>query len=230
MGYGGLPSEAPVTFPRAKTPKRKGSARSGAPRSSKAPKKRSPAKKKPCKYGARVNGKCPPKPKAKRFEDEVWLPEEPKATAPKPRKRTKAEAKVIRRAEAQLERAGRTAITKGATKVLQSKAGQRAAAGATKTARYLGTSVTALSGAGAAGAVGLAIAAGVGSFLATRAILGAIRDRKERAQQAAYEAARAMRQTRLEAEDRLGRPLTVAELQRIKKAFNLTELMRKAGL
>jgi len=229
MGYGGLPSEAPVTFPRAKTPKRTRSGRSGAPRrSSPAPKKRKAAAKKPCKYGARVNGKCPPKPKAPRFDEAVWLPDEPKA--PKPRKRTKAEAKVIRRAEAQLERAGRTAITKGATKVLQSKAGARAAAGATKAARYLGTSVTALSGAGAAGAVGLAIAAGVGSFLATRAILGAIRDRKERAQQAAYEAARAMRQTRLEAEDRLGRPLTVAELQRIKKAFNLTELMRKAGL
>lgn len=224
--------EAPSTFPGAGMRRSPAKARSSAKRVS-APKAK---KKKPaCKYGPRdADGYCPKKPKAAKatqLEETVWLPEAPaKPKAPAKKKQTKAEAAARRRFESAVERQVKGAITKGGTKVLKSKTAARAAEGAARAGRYLGTSVTALSGAGAAGAVGLAIAAGVGSFMATSAILKRIRDRKERAQEAAFQAAQAMRTTRLEAEARLGRPLTKAELAKVRDAFNLTELMRKAGL
>lgn len=233
--------EIPTTFPggakpgagsarspaKARSKKRKGSG--GPPRKAKA--------KKPCKYGPRdADGYCPKKPRRgggdpwETDADLGYLPEAPKPRAEKPRKKTRAEAAASRRLNTALERAATRTISGGATKVLRSKPAARAVEGAARTARYLGTSVTALSGAGAAGAVGLAIAAGVGAFMATRSILARIRDRKERAQQAAFVAAQNIRQTRLDAEARLGRLVTKAELGRIRDAFNLTELMRKAGL
>jgi len=222
--------ETPSTFPGAGLSRSPAKPRTRAKKAS-APKAK---KKKPaCKYGPRdADGYCPKKPKATR-EADVWedLPEAPKAAkAPKPKKQTRAQAAARRRLESAVERQVKSAITKGGTKVLKSKGAARAAEAAGRAGRYLGTSVTALSGAGAAGAVGLAIAAGVGSFMATSAILKRIRDRKERAQEAAFQAAQAMRTTRLEAEARLGRPLTKAELAKVRDAFNLNELMRKAGL
>jgi len=211
--------------PRSK--KKKGS--SGPPRKAKA--------KKPCKYGPRdADGYCPKKPRrggGEPWETEAdlgYLPEAPEPKAPKPRKKTRTEAAASRRLNTAVERAATRAITGGATRVLRSKPAARAAEGAARTARYLGSSVTALSGAGAAGAVGLAIAAGVGAFMATRSILARIRDRKERAQQAAFVASQNIRQTRLDAEARLGRALTAAERARIRAAFDLDNLMRKAGL
>lgn len=229
--------EAPSTFPGAGLPRSPAKARSTPKRGqTKAKAKSKPRKAKakpPCKYGPRdADGYCPKKPKAaKPYDWEADLPEAPAPAAKaKPKKPTKAEAAARRRFESAVERQVRGAITKGGTKVLKSKTAARAADQAARAGRYLGTSVTALSGAGAAGAVGLAIAAGVGAFMATSRILKAIRDRKERAQQAAFAAAQGMRQTRLDAEARLGRPLTKAELGKIRDAFDLTNLMRKAGL
>lgn len=226
--------EAPSTFPGAGLPRSPAKTRSPAKRASTPKAKKA---KRACKYGPRdADGYCPKKPSTRKARDSWeeadlgYLPEPEPAPKPKPRKKTKAEAAAQRRLNTALERAGTKAITAGATKVLRSKGAGRVAEGAARTARYLGTNVTALSGAGAGGAVGLAIAAGVGAFMATRSILARIRDKKERAQQAAFVAAQNIRQTRLDAEARLGRTLTKAELARIRDAFNLPELMRKAGL
>jgi hypothetical protein len=163
-----------------------------------------------------------------KFADVVELPPVPRAT--KAPKKTKARARAERRLETVAVNAANRQVRKGAIKALESRGGQRALSAAEKAAGYLGTNVGALSGAAAAGAVGLAIAAGTASFLATTYVLKKIRDRKEQRQQAAFEAAQAMRKTRLEAEERLGRKLTIAELQRIQKAFDLKNLMEKAGL
>lgn len=156
------------------------------------------------------------------------LPAIPKAKKdPKVSKRQRA---AERRLETVAVNATTRAAQRAAVRAASSPAGQKVLTGAAKTAAYLGTNVGALTGAGAAGAVGLAIAAGVGSFVVTSKILKAIRDRKEQRQQAAFIAAQQMRQTRLDAEQRLGRKLTVNELQRIRKAFDLDNLMQKAGL
>lgn len=164
----------------------------------------------------------------------VWLPPAPpKAARTTTPKRTKAEQKVRRRLESQAERKVEAALRKGTYRAVTSKTGEKVVGGAVKAGKYLLTPVGALARAGAgtaAGTLGLVIAAGVGSFVATSAILKKIRDRRERAQAAAFEAAQAMRRTRLDAEARLGRPLTKAELAQLKAAFDLDALMRKAGL
>lgn len=70
-----------------------------------------------------------------------------------------------------------------------------------------------------AGTVSLALAAGLASFAATTAIINRIRDKRERKQQAAFEAAQAYRLARQRAEDQLGRPLTGPEHQELARAF-----------
>lgn len=231
-GYGSEPAlAAPTSFPKARKPKRRGGATTTPTRKRSARRRASGRSAKPCKYGPRgPDGLCPKKPRAERFEEVVYLPEPPKPKKQAERRPTKAEQKARRRAEAAVEKAVTRGITTTATRGLQSKAGQRVVSAGARAAKYLATPVTALGGAGAAGAVGLAIAAGTAAFLGTTAILKGIRDRKERRQQAAFEAAQAIRRTRLDAEARLGRALTVAELQKIKQAFDLDNLMRKAGL
>lgn len=225
MGYQGL-SGAPTVFPTSRSAAGKRSTRSA----------------RPCKYGPRgEDGLCPKKPKsgrrrassssrAKRETARAVLGSLPQRERERERKPTKRERAAERKLETLAVNTTTRAVQRGLGKAANSPAGQKALGAAVKTAAYLSTPVTALSGGAAAGAVGLAIAAGVGSFLITSKILKGIRDRKEQRQQAAYEAAHQMRLTRLDAEKRLGRPLTVAELQKIKKAFDLTNLMQKAGL
>lgn len=219
MAYSGL-SGAPTVFPTAKAAGRR------ATRSAR-----------PCAYGERLpSGRCPPKPrkarakKAKKpkFSEVVDLPTPPRA--PKAPKKTKARARAERRLETIAVNAANRQLRKQVIRAAESRGGQKAIGAAAKGAAYLGTNVGALSGAAAAGAVGLAIAAGTASFLATSYVLKKIRDRKEQRQQAAFEASQALRRARAEAVERLGRPLTPAENQRMAKAFDLDALINKAGI
>lgn len=223
MAYQGL-SGAPTVFPTSGSTG--GSTKRRAARSAR-----------PCAYGERMaNGRCPPKrrkPRAARakkpkFADVVDLPTPPPRE--KPRKKTKARARAERRLETIAVSATNRQLRKGIARAASSSAGQKAIGAGAKAAAYLGTNVGALTGAAAAGAVGLAIAAGTASFLATSYVLKKIRDRKEQRQQAAFEASQALRRARAEAVQRLGRPLTPAENQRMAKAFDLDALINKAGI
>jgi hypothetical protein len=76
---------------------------------------------------------------------------------------------------------------------------------------------TVSAGAAIAGAAALGIAA----FMATTYVLNQIRDRKERARQAAFEAGQAFRKARLDAEKRLRRKLSIPELQELHTKFTV---------
>lgn len=234
MGYGGL-QDAPTFFPAT------GSARS--PAKARTTTRTGGRAKRACKYGPRdADGYCPKKPRSSRSRSssrsseelgELGTYEPPKPKAAKPRKRTRAERLAETRAINAVERAARRTVVTGITKAAKSRTGERITTGAAALGAYLKSPVSKVLTAGsasAAGAVGLSIAAGLASYGATTAILRGIKNRKERRQQAAFEAAQAMRTARLDAQARLGRPLTIPENQRLAQAFNLPELMRKAGL
>lgn len=234
MTYGGL-KDAPQFFPAA-TPRRESSRSPAKPRS--APKRG--RSKPPCKYGPRgADGYCPKKPRSSRSSrsssssSEAGTYTVPKRQVPAERKPTKVERRVQQRLERAVETSAKRAATKALAKGASSKTGQSIASGAAALTGYLKSPVSKVLTAGsasAAGAIGLSIAAGLAAFGATTAILKAIKNAKERRQQAAYEAAQAYRTARLDAQQRIGRPLTVAENQELAAAFDLKNLMRKAGL
>lgn len=241
MGYGGE-SGLRTVFPTASAPSRAKSAGGGSKRPCKygprdadgfcpkAPRRssgRSGASKRPCKYGPRdADGYCPKKPASERQILETAPPKEPRAPTRRP---TRAERQLERNVDRIVQRGARDVARRGA----ESRPAQLAAATGAAAWRKLQTPVKTLAAGGAASAsatLGLVIAAGVGSFLATSKILKSIAARKERRQAAAFEAAQAMRRARLDAEEKLGRKLTLVELRRIAREFDLNTLMRKAGL
>lgn len=173
----------------------------------------------PCKYGPRVNGRCPKKPAGARASSggrpckygprgaDGYCPKKPSSgrsssgstgpTAPAARRETPAQAQ--RRADD---------IAASAIDVAT------AAVPLVPALRRLATSRVTRTGAGAltlGGVVGLAAAAGLAAFAGTTAILHRIRDAKERKAKEQFLAAQGYRVARADLEHRLGRAPTRPE-------------------
>lgn len=207
-------SSAAASAAAAPARKRTSSARSARPKRGKPP----------CKYGPRdAAGYCPKKPPAAARSALVGS-----TAAPKKKGSTRAGlgekvvlaatraavGKVIprapsRRTIAKAARARGAAIKKAATAGVE-----RIGAAAGKAGKFLAAPV-ALSGA----TVAAVAAAGAASYLATTAVINAIKNRKEREAQRKFQIAQAYRQSRIQAEAAAGRPLTASEQLKLSSAF-----------
>lgn len=201
-----FPTAPTRSAPRASAPAKR--ARATASRSRPT---RTPRAKPACKYGPRdADGYCPKKPKAAPREDAGIL----SAPAPRKRKRQSIGQKLERTTTTAVVRAGQKAAVKGVGKI-QAAGGLKAVL-KSPIATGVGTGAVTVGG-----AIALAAAAGIAAFLGTTAILNAIKNKKEREQQAAFEAAQAFRNTRLSLEKGLKRALTIPELQALHSQFTV---------
>lgn len=196
----------------AKAPKRARAARAApAPRARAA---KAPRAKPACKYGPRdADGYCPKKPAApaRELDAGASILDRP---APKKRKRQTIGAKIEKQVTSSVTRAGQKAALKGVGAV--QKAGGVKAILNRQVATGVGTASLSLGA-----TIAAAAAVGIAAFMATTAILNAIKNKKEREQQAAYEAAQAFRKARLELEARTGKKITGDQLKQLYNQFTV---------
>lgn len=220
MPYNGVEGGYTV-FPTAGKPP----AARGGPKAAKA--RKSPKPKKPCKYGARVNGRCPPKPRASVLG----------ATAAKlggirttTRGRQSIATRLTRKAEGRVSTIAATlAATKGRQAVTAARGALTRIAGPgvkgtipAAAKAILKSPVSKVASAGAAGfsATLSAVAlAGIASFAITTYIINARKKRRMDRAATAAAAADAYRAARLQAEAQKGAPLSTLEHQILAREF-----------
>jgi len=189
--------------------------RARAPRAAPAPRAAKPKKAKPaCKYGPRdADGYCPKKPtaSARELDAGTSILDKP---APKKRKRQSIGARIETQAVNATTRAAQRGALKG-VKAVQKAGGVKAILN-TRVATGVGGATLSLGA-----TIAAAAAVGIAAFMATTAILNAIKNKKEREQQAAFEAAQAFRKARVELEARTGKKITGDQLKQLYNQFTV---------
>jgi len=170
--------------------------------------------KKPCKYGRGSDGYCKKKPSAARESYDFTQEEAP---APKPRKKkaSAAERKLTTSAGKVGGLIGEK-VGSAAYKAVSNKENRKALSDFLKVPV---SAIPALPALGKAAALGGVAIAGIAAFAITTYLVQKRAANKEQKQQQAFEVAQAYRQARLLAAEKQGKPLSAAQQAQLSAAF-----------